>query len=106
MSQEPQDNLNKHLNQLEQELSKVASAESLFESQAGQLIVELLSTKITILTRDVTSSKYEKDHSGYVKALADLHAHRNLLRRLQGLATPAYRARLEEGLAELDDGKR
>ena len=100
-----EDNLHKQTIKLQQELSKVTAAEHLFELNAGQLIVELLTTEITRLTRDITSSKYEKDHSGYVKALADLHAHRNLLGKLQGYRNPETRAKLEVKLKELDDGK-
>lgn len=89
---------------LEQELSKVIAAEEFFSHASGRLIVDLISAEITKFTRDITSSKYEKDHSGYIKALADLHAHRNLLRRLQAYATPEVRDRLEADLKERKNG--
>lgn len=97
-----EDKTQQRILKVQQELSKVTAAEGLFELNSGNLIVELLTLEITRLTRDITSTKYEKDHSGYVKALADLHAHRNLLNKLQGYKNPETRAKLEVTLKELD----
>lgn len=102
MTEQP-DKLNQRLTKVQQELSRVTAAEHLFELNSGNLIVELLTLEITRLTRDITSNKYEKDHSGYVKALADLHAHRNLLNKLQGYKNPETRAKLEGAVKELDE---
>lgn len=96
--------LDKKQARLELELSKSFAAEDFFSKQSGQLVVTLLSDEITRLTRDITSDKFEKDHTGYLKALADLQANRNLLRRLQVYGSKEFRGKVETQLEVLKDG--
>lgn len=97
MEQDQQAQNNK-IARLEQELSRAIHAEEFFSHQSGQLIVALLTEEITKLTRLITSDKYEKDHTGYLKSLSELHANQKLLRKLQTYGSPVVKEKITEEL--------
>lgn len=98
-----QDQTEQEILKLEEQLRESAAAEEFFERASGKLIVELLTKEITRLVRDITENKkYLKDHNGYVNAVCELRANKNLLRRLQVGASPIYRGKLNDKLEELE----
>lgn len=90
--------LEKEIESIQDRLAKVVAAEDFFSSNSGQLFLELYTREITKLTREITSDKFRKDHVGYNIALSELRAYQKVLRQLQLLASPEYKARLSDML--------
>lgn len=90
----------KKLAKLEQSLSKALIAEQFTKSDTGRLFTELAELEINKALKDITSDKYDKDHQGFLARKADMNAYKTLLRRMQLLASPQMRAKLEEQLED------
>lgn len=84
--------------QLEQQLRESAAAENFFNTASGKLIVELINKKVNLSLKKITSSKFEKDHMGYVNELAHLNAHKQLLKELQIAGSPIRKQKIQEKL--------
>lgn len=101
--------LEQEIAQLEQQLKDIAAAEQFYNFEAGRIIERMLTADITRLTREITSEKYVKDHTGYVNCLSELRANKNLLRKLQMAINPDYKERVAERLAvkneQIQDGQ-
>ena len=88
---------------LESQLRETIIAEQFFEQGTGMLWVRLVQEEITNAVRDVTSDKYEKDHMGYLKRLADLQAYKKILTKMQAAASPVRRKKINERLEGMKD---
>ena len=88
----------KELEVLEEQLREAIAAESFFETASGKLFTKLATKKITMITRDIASDKYRKDHVGYNIALSDLQAYQDMLKRMQIAASPQRQTKLRERL--------
>lgn len=98
MEQDYNQQLNREVLELEQQLRETIAAENFFESSVGKLFQELATKEITRITRDVTSEKYRKDFAGYNNALSDLMAYKRILRSMQVAASPVRKAEIKEKL--------
>lgn len=90
--------MEKQEQELRQQLNEAIAADEFFESAAGKLIVKLITHRVTISTRTITSDKFKNDHAGYVNELAWLNANKQLLRELQVAASPQRKAKIREKL--------
>lgn len=95
--------LDKEITQLQQQLSEAIVARGGLEDSFGKLLIELYGKHITRLTRDVTSDKYRKDLAGYNIALSDLLAYKTILKELQIAGSPIRETKLREKLDELEE---
>lgn len=86
--------------QLENELREAVAAEDFFNLASGKIWVKIVTLEIDKVLKDITSDKYVKDHTGYVNALADLRANRNVLRRMQLAGSPMRKAKIQEKIEE------
>lgn len=89
---------NQEILKLEQQLREAVTASRFFEEDTGRLWSELVAKEITRITRDVTSDKYFKDHQGYVNAVTELLAYKNILKRMQVAGSPARIQKIKEKL--------
>lgn len=85
---------------LESQLRETVAAEQLLESQAGRLLVDLLTLEINQGIQRITGDTYLKDHAGYVHALAEINVAKRLLRRIQVAASPVRREKILQKLGE------
>jgi len=93
----------KQVAQLERQLRECLVARGGMEDDFGRLITELFSKEITRITRDITSDKYRKDHTGYNNALSDLLAYKKILKSLQLAAAPEREAKIRSRLEDKAD---
>lgn len=56
----------------------------------------MVQSEITKAVTDITSDKYEKDHTGYIKRLADLQAYKKILRKMQLAGSPVRKQKIRE----------
>lgn len=99
-----QEQLDKEISLLEQQLRESIDAENFFQTNSGVLWQRLAQLEITRAVNDVTSDKYEKDHTGYIKRLADIQAYKTLLRKMHVAAAPARREKIIERLDVKQNG--
>ncbi len=97
---ETQTDLDKRIQQLQQQLRETERASGFLESDTGRIAAELATAEITRLTRRICSKEFLKDHMGYVNAVLELHARQDWLKRLQVAASPARSKKLKEALDE------
>lgn len=90
--------MDQQINQLEQQLREVALAQGFFETDFGKLWTQLVTAEVTKITREITSDKYLKDHTGYVNAVARLQAYQGILKSLQIAGSDVRKSKLEEKL--------
>lgn len=95
----------KKIQQLQQQLRESARASGFLESDTGQIAVELAKTEINKLVKDICSTKYLKDHMGYVNAISELRARQDWLKRLQVAGSPVRIAKIKEALDVREDKK-
>lgn len=86
--------------QLEQQLRESLTAEKFFETNSGLLWTRVVQEEITLAIRDITSSKYEENHLGYLKRLADLQAYQKILKKMQVAAAPQRRKKIRQKMDE------
>lgn len=94
------ENQDKQLAELEHQLRNSIAAEEFFKTEPGRLFTELATKKINQLNKAIISDKFLKDHSGYVNAVCELRAYKEMLRRLQLQASPALRGKIDERLED------
>lgn len=95
-----QDNRDAEIVRLEGQLREVATAENFPETDSGRLWLQLATAEINSALKDITSDKYEKDHTGYVKRLADLQAYKKMIRKMQVAASPIRKQKIQEALGQ------
>jgi hypothetical protein len=95
-----QDNRDAEIIRLEGQLHEVAVAENFPETDTGRLWLQLATAEINHALKDITSDKYEKDHTGYVKRLADLQAYKKMIRKMQVAASPIRKQKIQEALGQ------
>lgn len=88
---------------IEKNLNRAIAASNFLDSDAGKLIIELLTEDANRAINDITSRKYVKDHNGYLARLADLRSSRNLIRRIQAMGSRDYIERLKKIEKDLTD---
>lgn len=88
---------------LEQHLHEVAVAENFPQTETGRLWLEFATAEINRILADITSNKYEKDHTGYIKRLADLQAYKKMVLKMQLAASPVRKQKLQDALGQDQD---
>jgi hypothetical protein len=88
------------LAKLEEELREAIAAEGFFNLASGKIWVKIAQTEVNKILNEITSDKFVKDHTGYVNALADLRAYKNILRRMQVAGSPQRKAKLQDKIEE------
>lgn len=83
---------------LHNQLAEVIAAEKFPETESGKLWIKLATAEINKALKDITSTKFEKDHMGYLKRLADLQAYQNLLKRMQVAASPIRKGKILDAI--------
>lgn len=91
------------IDQLESQLREAITAEEFFNQNTGILWTRLVTEEITRAVNDISSDKYEKDHMGYLKRLADVQAYKKILRKMQVAASPNRRRMITEKLEAYKD---
>lgn len=81
---------------MEAQLREALTAEQFFDTNVGRLWTEMVQSEITKAVTDITSDKYEKDHTGYIKRLADLQAYKKILRKMQLAGSPVRKQKIRE----------
>jgi hypothetical protein len=94
--------LNPELNKLQSQLSETLIARGGLADDFGRLLTELYTKHITLLTREVTSDKFLKDHVGYVNAVCNLNAYKTILKELQVAGSPLREQKLRQKLEEAE----
>lgn len=103
METQPDNLQDQELLKLEQQLRETVNAEKFFETNTGILWTQMVTEEITRALNDISSDKYEKDHSGYVKRLADLQAYKRILKKMQLAGSPIRKQKI---LERLEDSKK
>lgn len=88
---------------LQGQLAEVLAAEKFPESESGRLWLQLATAEINKAVKDITGDKYEKDHMGYLKRLADLQAYKNMVKRMQIAASPVRKQKIVEAIGTDED---
>jgi hypothetical protein len=94
------DNNDEEIIKLETQLGEVLAAEKFPETESGRLWMQLATSMINRAVADITSDKYQKDHMGYLKRLADLQAYKNMVRAMQIAASPVRKQKILDALPE------
>lgn len=105
MEQEQQEQQEQQLQRLDSEIRKSVAAEKFFETATGKLFVELAEKEINNAITDILSSRFEKDHSGYLARKADLNAYKKMLNMMSRAGSPEVRNKLLEKREELESGE-
>lgn len=85
---------------LQGQLAEVLAAEKFPETESGRLWLQLATAEINKALKDITSDKYEKDHMGYIKRLADLQAYKNIVNRMTIAKSPVRKQKILESIGE------
>jgi len=95
----------KYLTDLHAQLGKVIAGQSFEYTDAGKLIVEILTADVNNFTKLVLSSKFVNDHDGYLDVRAKANYAASLLGRLKSLDNPIKEKEIRESitLAENDE---
>jgi hypothetical protein len=88
----------KYLADLHGQLAKVVAGQSFEYTDAGKLIIEILTADINLFTNDILSDKYINDHQGYVDARAKAQYATSLVRRIKVLDDPKKEKQLRESI--------
>lgn len=88
----------KFIADLNNQLSKVVTGQSFEYTDAGKLIIEILTADVNNFTKQVLSNKFINDHQGYVDARAKANYAASLLGRLQTLNDPVKEKVIREQL--------
>ena len=88
----------KYLVGLHAQLAKVVAGQSFEYTDAGKLIVEILSADVNQFTKLVLTDKFINDHQGYVDARAKANYAASLLGRLKSLDNPAKEKEIRESI--------
>lgn len=102
MDQQDSNEISPEQIKLEQQLREVAVAENFPETETGRLWLELATAEINSALKDITSNKYEKDHTGYIKRLADLQAYKKMVLKMQVAASPVRKQKIQDALGQED----
>jgi len=86
------------LTKLYDQLAEVVAAEKFPETDSGRLWNQIAMAEINKAIADITSDKYEKDHPGYVKRLADLQAYKNIYKRMQLAGSPVRKQKIQDAI--------
>lgn len=88
----------KYLIDLHAQLAKVVAGQSFEYTDAGKLIIEILTADVNNFTKLVLSSKFVNDHQGYVDARAKANYAASLLGRLKSLDNPLKEKEIRESI--------
>jgi hypothetical protein len=88
----------KYITDLHSQLQKVIAGQSFEYTDAGKLIVEILSADVNNFTKQILSNKFINDHQGYVDARAKANYAASLLGRLKTLDDPKKEKEIRESL--------
>ncbi len=104
MDNEPSDR-DAYIADLHGQLAKVVAGQSFEHTDAGKLIIEILSNDVNVFTKDILSDKYINDHQGYVDVRAKCNYAASILGRLKRLNDPMKEKTIRESLeaAKNDD---
>lgn len=91
---------NQKIVELEAKLKEAITADQFLDSNTGKLWMEVASTEVASAIKDITSDKYEKDHVGYIKRLADLQSYQRIMKKMTQLASPERRKKIKEAIAD------
>lgn len=92
------DSRDEEIAKLEKQLAEVLAAEEFPKTESGRLWLQLATAEINKALKDITSDKYEKDHMGYLKRLADLQAYKNMVKRMQLAGSPVRKQKIVEAI--------
>lgn len=101
--QSNQDKLQAQALKLEQEVRDCIAAEQLMNFESGQVLVRWLTTRINLHVKNVTSDRYLKDHTGYMKEIAELQEDQFLLKKIQYASNENIKHKLNTKLSELKE---
>lgn len=91
---------------LEKQLAEVLAAEEFPKTESGRLWLQLATAEINKALKDITSDKYEKDHMGYLKRLADLQAYKNMVNRMQIAGSPIRKQKIVEAIGTDEEAEK
>jgi hypothetical protein len=83
---------------LQKQLAEVLAAEEFPKTESGRLWLDLATKQINKALKDITSDKYEKDHMGYLKRLADLQAYKQMVNLMQLAGSPVRKQKIQESI--------
>ena len=90
----------KYINDLQVKLTKVIAAQSFEYTDAGKLIIEILTADVNLFSKQVLSDQFLNDHMGYVDARAKANYAASLLGRIQKLNNSDTEKEIRKGIDE------
>lgn len=88
----------KYISDLHVQLEKVIAGQSFEFTEAGKLIVDILTQDVNLFTKQILSNKFINDHQGYVDARAKANYAASLLGRLKSLDDPKKEKEIRDNL--------
>lgn len=92
-----------YVQNLNDQLHAVVTAQSFELTDAGALIVKILEADVSRFTNQLLSDKYTNDHQGYVDVRAKANYAASLLARLKTLDNPAKEKDIRDQLKAIAD---
>lgn len=88
----------KYLADLHDQLGKVVAGQSFEFTDAGKLIIGILTADVNMFTKQILSNKFINDQMGYVDARAKANYAASLLGRLKSLDDPMKEKVIRENI--------
>lgn len=98
-----QQKLQNRAQRLEKDLQATFAVEKAVNNDFHRTLCEWLTTTISIAVDELTSSKFDKDHTGYLKCKAGLDRDRFLLRKIQAASDPKVKDKLQAALSDVKE---